>query len=76
MYHLANRRPFVADDHRVGADRAQPVKEVQDLRSSHTGEGLLVATGKSDHLMRKHRPDNDYLIVIEDAFINFNTDFL
>ena len=70
--HLAHRRPLVADDHRVGDDRAEPVEEVEHLRSADAGKQVFVAAGKPDHLVRENRPDDDDLVVVEEPAVDLH----
>ena len=38
VHDAAYGRPFVADDHRVGAHRAEPVEKIQHVRPGDAGE--------------------------------------
>src|SRR5690606_16004519 len=40
-----------------------PMKEVEDLRTRHAWEKILVAAAESRNLVRKHRADHDDVIV-------------
>ena len=51
------------DDLLAGEQGAHPVREIDDLRASHAGHEVLVPTGKTRHLVGKHRAANQNLIV-------------
>ena len=72
--HLAHRRPFVADDHRVGDYRAEPVEEVQHLRAAYAGKQVLVAAGEADNLVRKDGPDDDRHVRLGDVAVDAHLD--
>src|SRR5436190_10020561 len=65
IHDLSHGGPFVSDDHRVRHYRAQPMEEVQYLRSAYSGKKVFIAARKTDDFMREHRADNDDPIVIE-----------
>ena len=46
-----------ADDLGRGDQRAQPVRDVDDLLAGDAGEEVLVAAGDADDLVREHRAD-------------------
>lgn len=69
---FADGGPFVADDHRIGNDRAEPMEEVQNLRSANAWEKVFVASGKTDDFMREHRADDDDLVVFENLAIDLD----
>src|SRR5205823_9617372 len=48
---------------------AQPMREVDDFRSRDTWEEILVTPGKPYNFMRKDRPADHNVIVIENEFI-------
>ena len=56
--HLPNRRPLLPDDSRIGHDRSEPMKKVQNLGPADPRKEILVAARKADDLMRKSRPQN------------------
>jgi hypothetical protein len=58
----------------AGDQRSEPVREVDHLRSADAREEVLVATRESDHLVRKGRPANNDLIVIEDQLVELDAD--
>src|ERR1700735_3453270 len=66
----AHRSMFVTDDHRVSDNRAQPMEEVEHLRTAYSGKQVLIASRKANYLMRKDRTGYDYLIVIKYASID------
>jgi len=72
IHHLADGRPFVADDHRVGDDRPEPVEKIEDLRAPDTGEEVFVAAGKTDHLVRENRPDDDQGVISTDPAVDLH----
>jgi len=43
------------------------VRQVDNLRASDPGKQVLVAAGKAHHLVGKHRPANEQLIIFQDA---------
>ena len=51
----ADRCMFVSDDHRVSDNRAQPMEEVEHLRTAYSGKQVLVAPGESDDLVREQQ---------------------
>ena len=63
--HPAHGCPFVADDFWRGDHRAQPVKEIQNLRARNSRKQIFVAARKSDHFVGKHRSDDDDLVVVK-----------
>ena len=42
--------------------------------AADAGEEVLVAAGKSDHLVRKDRADDDELVVVEDRAVDRDLD--
>src|SRR5207248_2107613 len=52
---------------RVGDDRAEPVKEVQDLRAANAGKEIFVAAGKAHDFMGEDWAEDYQLIVVEDG---------
>ena len=67
--HRAHRSVSRANHFIVGDHRAQPMREVNDLRTANAGEKVLVASGKPDNLVRKNRAANDDVIVVEDQLV-------
>jgi len=63
----AHRRVAAADDLVVGDERAEPVREVDDVRAGDAGEEILVAARKADDFVREDRSADDDPVVIEDA---------
>ena len=53
-------------------DGAEPVEEIQNLRPADAGEEIFVAAGEADHFVRKHRADDDDLVVIENEPVDFD----
>ena len=48
------------------------MEKVQHLGAADAGEKVFVAAGKTDHLMREHRPKDHRLIVVVDRAIDFH----
>lgn len=64
--------PFIADDHRVGDNRAKPMEEVQYSGTANAGKKVFVTAGKADDLMRKNRADDDDFVVFENLLVDFD----
>ena len=64
--HRPHRRVHRADHLVAGDQRAEPVREVDDLRRGDAGEQILRAPGETDHLVRKHRPADEHVVVLGD----------
>jgi len=71
---FADRGPFVADDHRIGDDCAEPMEEVQNLRSADAREQVFVAARKADDFMGENRANDDDLVVFEDFAVDLDWD--
>src|ERR1700735_710301 len=63
---------FVTDDHRVSDNRAQPMEEVEHLRTAYPGKQVLIASRKANYLMREDGTGDDYLIVVKYTSINID----
>jgi hypothetical protein len=46
------------------------VEEIQDARACDAGEQVFVATGETHDLVWENRPDDDKLVVVEEAFVD------
>ena len=47
-------------------------KKFKMSRPGDAGEQIFVAAGKADDFMRKHRPDDDDLVVVKDAPVDLH----
>src|SRR5579859_3421260 len=65
----AHRGIASANDLVIGDDRTEPVREIDNFRSSNTWEKVLVAAGKAYNFVEKHRPANNDVVIVEDQFI-------
>ena len=65
-----------ADDVGAGDQRAEPVREVDDLLAGHAREEVLVAAGEADHLVREHRPDDERDVVLDHRAVQPDVDAL
>ena len=65
----------MTDDHRIGDHRAKPVKEIQDLRTCHTGEEILVSSGEADDLVREDGSYDEKFIVVKETLVDVHFDF-
>ncbi len=72
--HLANGRPFRADDLRAGNQRSEPMEEVQQLLPAYAREEILRPAGESDDLVRKHGSADHHVVVIEDSLVDRHVD--
>ena len=59
---------------RAGDQRAEPVREVDDLLAGDAGEEVLVAAGEADHLVREDRPDDERDVVLDDGPVEPDVD--
>ena len=51
---------------------AEPVEEIQNLRTANAGEQIFVAATEPDDFMREHRSDDDELVVIENPPVDLH----
>src|SRR6516165_4873020 len=72
IHNFTHRGVFVADDHRVSDHRPEPMKEVEHFWPANPREQVLVTPGTADHFVRKHRANDDDLIVLKDPAINID----
>ena len=61
--------PGGADDLRRGDHRTQPVRHVDDLLAAGSGKEVLTAAGDADHLVGKHRADDQGDVVVHDGSV-------
>ena len=54
--------------------RAEPVRQVDDLLTRDAGEEVLVAAGEADDLVREHRPDDQGDVVLDDRAVDRDVD--
>ena len=63
-----------ADDVGAGDQRAQPVRQVDDLLAGDAREEVLVAAGEADHLVREDRADDERDVVLDDGPVEPDVD--
>jgi hypothetical protein len=52
------------------------MEEIQKFRAGDARKEIFVSAGEPDDLMRKNRSDNDDLVVVEDAPVDFTATFM
>ncbi len=48
------------------------MEKMQNLRPAHAGKQIFVAARKANHLMRKNRPHDNHLVVVENQPVDFH----
>src|SRR5579883_334276 len=74
LHDFSHRPPLIPNDLRIGHNRPQPMKKIQDLRPANPGKQVLVAARKSHYFVRKDRPNYDYLVVIKHQAVDLDRD--
>ena len=72
MDHRANQGFAGADDLVAGEQRAQPVGQVDQLRSADAGEEIFRSAGKSRDFVRKHGAADQDVIVVENQAVQLD----
>jgi len=73
---LPHRRSQCADDLDVGDHRSEPVRKVGDVGAAHAREEILEPSGEAGHLVRKHRPADEQLVIVEQPIVHGHVDIL
>ena len=74
--HRAHRRVPRADHVIAGDHGAEPVREIDNLGTADSRVEIFIAARKAHDFVRKHRPANEQLIVIENQAVEFYGNFL
>ena len=72
---FTNRRDDGADEVIAAEQSSQPVRLVNHFPAADARKQILVSAGKPNYFVGKHRPTNQYLVVVEEQTIDFDQDW-